>query len=696
VYAKNNKLLSRFFMQNFIAKAVFFRLSIAFVIGILCFEIFNVPFVFVPFASLLGIVLIVFCFTRKTAAASYKYDFLFGSGFLLLIVCIGFLRTSQNAEERKFSHSGDMGIYQISLTDFPSEKTNSMLVYAHIRSFSDSVKTEKCAGKITLFFEKDSAVMKLKIGDKLLISTILSLPENKNNPDEFDYRKYLTRKNIVASGYVSSGNWCKTGEEKSFSLFRGAQKVRMQMLDIYRNMGISGDEFGTVAALTLGYKDALSPELRESFSATGASHVLAVSGLHVGIIFLIISELLKFMDKNKTAKRCKSLIIICFLWFYAFLTGLCPSVCRAALMFSIMAFGNVIDRKSYTYNTIFVSFFILLLINPNLIFDVGFQLSYAAVLSIIYFQPKINKFFYFKSKPMIWLWSLTSVSLAAQLGTMPISMFYFHQFPYYFWISNIVVIPAASFIVYSATSLFITSKIHIINDLNAFVLKWIVKIMHYCIEFIENLPNALSITWFNGIQVILLYSFIITAAFLFYKTKFKTFVCTEISLMLLFLTILIHNIDNQNFRQLTIFNHKDFTLNIVENKKNFVYASDIETAEKLASTFWIHHGCKNPVFQELDTIEFAKTIQFSQKTFLILTNKKIFGKVPENPLYIDYLVINKNIFPAQDIFDKYFRPKTLITTGDVYDKSNRTFAVLAKANGINFYSIKQNGAFILR
>ena len=680
-------------MSDFFQKAIFFRLSIALIIGILCFEILRLPLIFVLFPLILGIGLMLFFLLKKSVKFRYRFDWFFGIGFLLFVVCVGYFITWQNAENHKFSHNGEQGIYQITLTDYPAEKTNSVLVYAKAKSFSDSIKTEILDVKVVLYLQKDSNSMNLKSGDKLLISTILSLPETKGNPDEFDYGEYLLHKGIVASGYVSSGDWQKVGEEKSFSLMRIAQRSRIYLLDIYRNLKVSGDEFGIVSALTLGYTDALTPELRESFSTTGASHILSVSGLHVGVIYIVLNFLLAFLGK----RRLKPILIILFLWFYAFITGLVPCVCRSALMFSLFSVGELLGRKAYSYNTLFASMFILLLINPLWIFDVGFQLSYSALLAIMYFQPIFVNMLTIKNKPLKWAWELTSVSLAAQLGAAPLCFYYFHQFPTYFLLSNFVGVPISSVIIYVAVGLFAVFKIPFLNEIVAFALTWVTKIMYFGLQVIEHLPFALGIGWLNIWQTIFLYVIILAFGFLLLKIKFKYFAVLGIFSILLFTTIITHTIENQRINQLTIFNdNRNFTLNIVNRNQNFVYGSDFESSEKIAKTFWLHNSIKKPDFQQIDTTEFAKIVQFNQQNFIILTDRKIFRKLPEEPLEVDYLVVNKNIFPSNDIFELYFRPKTLITTGDVYENNDKKFADLAKENGINFYSISKNGAFILK
>jgi len=330
------------------------------------------------------------------------------------------------------------------------------------------------------------------------------------------------------------------------------------------------------------------------------------------------------------------------------------------------------------------------------IFDVGFQLSYSALLAIMYFEPKIASWLTFRHKPLKYIWELTAVSLAAQLGTVPLCMYYFHKFPNYFLIANYVVVPFGSLIIYSAVFLFIVSKIPLINVFAATLLEWVVKIMYYCIKFIENLPNALSINWLNGYQTLLFYLMIFALGFLFIKIKFKYILFLGSFAILFFTSILLQNIDNQKVNQLIIFNdNKNLTLNIINSEKNFVYASDFESAEKIAQTLWMRRNCKEVYFQQTDTNEMAKIVQFDNKNFVILTQKNILKKLPDAPLDVDYLVVNKNIFPSKDIFESYFKPKTIITTGDVYENNNKKFAVLAEEYGINFYPVRTKGAFVL-
>ena len=239
--------------------------------------------------------------------------------------------------------------------------------------------------------------------------------------------------------------------------------MRDKLLNILKENGLKNNELAVASALILGYKDDLGEELKHSYSSAGATHVLAVSGLHVGIIFLVLNFLLNILDKNDRFKISKAILLICFLWAYATITGLSPSVVRAATMFSFVTIGKSFGKSSSIYNTLCASAFVLLVYNPYLIMEVGFQLSYLAVVGIVYFQSIIYKWIYVKNKFLKYIWMITSVSIAAQLTTFPLGLLYLHQSPTYLFASNLFVIPGAMLIIGLGILLFITSWIPLIS-----------------------------------------------------------------------------------------------------------------------------------------------------------------------------------------------------------------------------------------
>ncbi len=348
----------------------------------------------------------------------------------------------------------------------------------------------------------------LSPGKKILFDTKLNRISGGGNPGQFDYQRYMQLKGVYYQGFVSQG--MLVVENPKLTLRARALKIREQLLLLYRKIPLSSDELGVLSALTLGDRVLLSAEMRNSFAASGAMHVLAVSGLHVGIISILFGRILMLVRWGKRGKLIRAVLVILFLWGYAFLTGLSPSVMRAATMFSFVELGKPARLKGNIFNTLGASAFLLLLIRPAMLFEVGFQLSYLAVLSIAVYQPLIASFFQPKNRFAGWAWDLLAVSLAAQLGTTPISLLYFHQFPTYFWLSNFFVIPAASILLYGATAYFMVSSIPVGIQVVGFLLKWSVAGMIWVVKTIESVPGALiEGIWISSKEMVLLYFILI-------------------------------------------------------------------------------------------------------------------------------------------------------------------------------------------
>ena len=264
----------------------------------------------------------------------------------------------------------------------------------------------------------------------------------------------------------------------------------------------------SVPALILGYKDELNDEIKLAYTNTGAMHVLAVSGLHVGMIWGFVALVLSWVPIRKPFwKWTKLVITIASLWLFALITGASPSVLRAATMFSFVIVGNSIGRSGSIYNTLAASAFLLLLINPFLIKEVGFQLSYLAVIGIVYFQPKIYRLWYIKNKAGDFLWKLSSVAIAAQITTFPLSLYYFHQLPLYFWLSGLVVVPFAFWILGSGVLLMISSALlPFLAKFIGLILNGIIWLMNALIFLIEQIPfGLLSGIWIGSLTLIFLY-----------------------------------------------------------------------------------------------------------------------------------------------------------------------------------------------
>jgi competence protein ComEC len=276
-------------------------------------------------------------------------------------------------------------------------------------------------------------------------------------------------------------------------------------------------------ALLVGVKDHLSEDLKTAYASAGAMHVLAVSGLHVGILYIILLGILKPLEKRKGGNVLIAVLAIVVIWGYTFVTGMSPSVLRAATMFSVFATSKAIDRESNIYNSLGIAAFILMAYNPNLIFEVGFQLSFLAVTGIVYLQPKIYHLLYVHNRFLEKVWMITAVSIAAQISTLPLTIYYFHQFPTYFFLSNLVVIPGAMIIMVGGIGmLVIGSIIDSIGIALGWILNGIIWCMNWLVQLVEQIPGSL-ITWlyFDGVQMLLVYGVMVLLLLgLYHKSSF--------------------------------------------------------------------------------------------------------------------------------------------------------------------------------
>ncbi len=373
---------------------------------------------------------------------------------------------------------------------------------------------------------------------------------------------------------------------------------------------ISHDKYvtGLLQAMVLGYKNQLDPDAKKLFTKTGVIHVLAVSGLHVGIIYLFLSWILK-LKRNQVNAAWKIILLIFILFLYAMITGFSPSVSRAVLMFSFMRIGELFGKKVHTLNALAFSAFIILIYNPTELFQLGFQLSYFAVLSIVIFYPAIYGLLFFKNTILDKLWSLTAVSLAAQIGTFPWALYVFHQFPVYFILSNWVTIPLSTLLVLLTFVYLFFSKIFLIKNVVSSTLTHIVYLLKYVLGQIEKLPySVLEGFYLSGFEFVIL---ITTIFFLGYFVLFKKTMYLNIVLALILVILTSVNIrifENNRYQMSSIYHfQKNLFLHFVKNRSQIIITDikpdKIHKIHFYLNEFNLQHGIKNTLLFSLDSIE---------------------------------------------------------------------------------------------
>ena len=498
-------------------KYTLFRLTVFFATGIIVSYNFDNK-LHIPVWLILSLAASIFLF-QVSASKNFAYRYRWVVGILLSALMVGMgaewsrLHDQRN-QQNHLSHLYHDKLPVIVRISGPVEsRPNSFKALAQALAIENDSIWVKTSGKVLLYFAKDSLSEKISYGDRLVIYSGLNAPQPPANPSEFDYRQFLANKNIFYQSFVRQGDWATIGRGEGNPVVNVALQLRNTFIRVFDQHGIIGRDFAVATALVLGMSDYLDNDTRSQFSAAGAMHVLCVSGLHVGVIFLVMSSMLAFLNRNKYTRLLRALLLLGGIWFYALLTGLAPSVLRASTMFSFVIVGMSMSRRADIYNSLAASAFVLLLFNPFLIHEVGFQLSYAAVIAIVSIQPRIYSLW----KPRYWLpekvWAITTVSIAAQLGTAPLGLYYFHQFPNYFIITNLIVIPLATFILYSGFLTVILSPLPVVSGWVAWFLVKLLKTMNASVTFIDGLPYSATTGVFISLAEMLILFLVLLAGF---------------------------------------------------------------------------------------------------------------------------------------------------------------------------------------
>lgn len=600
-----------FFTNNPFTKLLSFWLT-----GILAASYYpRLILVFVLFGILFGIL----AFSR-IQSKRYPFD-QFMSAFWAIIIMITAFFSGSVPNTLIKTHQKPYH-FLATLVEQPIEKQRSYAAQLEINCCDSGQFNGK---KLMAYFEKKDSVMLLQAGDQIFVKSRLNQIQNQGNPYEFDYQKYMANNEINYSTYIRSDNYSNTTTTKQKSIFVQAKNLRSKLIRKLKSAIKNDESIQVISALTLGYRKELSAETKTSFAATGAMHVLAVSGLHVGMIFLFLSNLFSFLKQTKFGNILFFLIIASLLWFYALLTGFSPSVQRATVMFTIILLANCQRRPTSIYNSIAASAFILLLFNPKLITELGFQLSYSAVISIVFLFPKIEKLLAIKNKILKKVWQVFCISLAAQAGTFALSIYYFHQFPVYFWLSNFIVIPAAYLILGFTFLFFALTPFNYLATLLAKLLSLICYSTIQLLQQIEQLPHSLiqniSISYS---QLWLLIGMCLSLVF-FIKQKKKIFILATSGFILLFLVAGIIEKSNYYNQQKMIRYANNSSIHLINGRFNYVLFKNENLPNKYAINNVIRKLRLNPpvyvcldscnTYLSDDLLISNNTIQFLDQTF---------------------------------------------------------------------------------
>lgn len=460
------------------------RIGLFFILGLLLYQKGFQPNGFVIFIFLfVGLVGLVTMHRYANKRNAFKS---FGWLVALLSVVLGLSTAAFHQDTRSrlhYSHlTEDQVPYHFQLT--LHEKLKSTKKNQRYVAIIKSINHRKSLGTILLNIRHSSQNTNIPIGSHLAVDGLLYHNKAPFNPNQFDYSGYLENQQIYAQIYTI---WPKlkiiTTENTIWSKF---SNFRTKIIDNLKKSNFNETELAVMIALLLGQQQDIDPETLQEYQLAGAVHILSVSGLHVGFIMLFINFLLKPIPNTSRNTYIKLLIIVVALWSYGILAGLAPSVVRSVTMFSFVAVGQHLRRSVNVYHSLLVSVLLILLWKPSFLFDVGFQLSYLALFFILWLQPLIADFWQPKNKITRYIWDILTVSLAAQLGTLPLSIYYFHQFPGLFFVTNVLVLPLLGIIMVVGLVAVIIGCFGIVPKFVIVPLTMMIAIQNKCIGWVAS------------------------------------------------------------------------------------------------------------------------------------------------------------------------------------------------------------------
>lgn len=595
----------------------------------------------------------------------YKWQWLFGLGVILVMMAIGSVSTAYRQSQSQFMFSDAAEIYRGVVMDIPQKKPQTVAY---------KVKLPDIDKQIICYFQPDSLNKMPVPGDEFFFKASIQPFRNAGNPDDFDYKTYMYNQGFAGSAYIVNGYWDFSGDTStSFKLT--ALRWRMHILDFYRSLGFNETEYSILSALTLGYQDELSDDLKQSFRTTGTVHVLSVSGLHVGIIYAMISFLLGFLNRYPRYYWLKPSIIIVLLWMYSFITGLPPSVIRASAMLTVFCASEIFKCKSFSIHGLYIAAFFILLINPFSIFDIGFQLSFLSVLSILYLHPRLMSIVKIGNRYGRYLWQMITLSIVAQLATFPLCLYYFGTFPTYFFIANLFIVPLVSLITYAfggiilskLLSMLLPSFDYFLYYLPVKILQVLVEAMVESIHFFEHLPYALiENVKISFIDLVFVMSFILCILIsIIYKRAKMLMLSFSIVLIFSLLHIFANIAPTENMA--TIYNRRNAT----EIRWNNTHSDYLITGKDVNVYEQINLGHKK----------------------LFIVNKDIWAEMRADKRYaVDYLLlINDNSLSLYSL-TQIFQPQMVILDASLSAQTIKRLADECHKLEIPVHDVTQKGA----
>ncbi|MCS6824072.1 MAG: ComEC family competence protein [Cytophagaceae bacterium] len=617
----------------------FVRFTFFFIAGILCAIYFNGAHSLALIAlcvsfGIFALLKIWLPVSRKQRFVHYQsalaYIFLFAFGYYILHL------NTDTRHNNHIRHCEDtIDFFMANVVSEAEDKGGYLKVLAQVKKIKTRSGWKTARGKVLLYVEGASS-SEFRYGYTYLIKAAPISIKAPSNPEEFDYAKYLSYKNVFHRAYVKKGAYTYLAYHPSNFIVDISLRIRNYLDGVLANLIQDKTAYAVTTALVLGVRNEMDNSLRQAYTSAGVMHVLAVSGMHVALIYSVLVVLLGSMKKIKHGNIIFTMSILCALWLYALITGFTPSVLRAVCMFSFVVLAKSINRNTNIYNTLAISAFVLLCLNPYLIVDVGFQLSYVAVAGIVFIYGKLYHLREYENPLKNHAWSILCVTIAAQIATFPLTIFYFHQFPVYFLFTNLIIIPLSTCILYAGIATLLLSLFMPLGKALAYITEKLVYLMNRIILIVEKLPyHVIDKIYISWLEVIIIYG-IIVAVFLFIHTRKKIFfhIYTVFILCIVswqYVEILMQN----NQSKLAVFHIKQHTaIAFVQGRSALLLCDSllVQNEEKLHYHVYPYLNSIGVKYPKVESLKSATRIAYSDgKNFLCYFKGLLIGIFLEKP-----------------------------------------------------------------
>jgi competence protein ComEC len=572
---------------------------------------------------------------------------------------------------------------------------------------------------VRLYTRADSTFRPVRIGDSLSFIADLQETRNTSNPKSFRYDRYLNNLGIWYTAFLEDEDFYKGGDTGKFPLRRLAAQAQGKMVNTFQTSGIAGEELAIISALVAGDRTLIDEELNSDYAIAGAMHILAVSGLHVGILYLFL-QLFLFRNNNLPVFRIsRMLIVICTLWVYAFITGLSPSVMRASLMFSLFQLGKGFDRPVSGLNMLAASAFVILVINPLDLFQPGFQFSYLAVLGILVFQPVVGNLMVFRYALPDRIWQITALSLSVQVTTLPLVLYYFNQFPTYFLLSNIVVIPLVWLIMTMSIGFFVFLPFSVLTPILVWVLKFLIHLMNCAVQWLSDLPfSALTGIRFTSLHLVVLYMLILSVMFNASRARFGRLIRTGLLILssIIFIDCIIYRVGEKRKEVVVYHSNRNLIISLIEGHRHLALAlpSDSASLEQdllYLEKFWLLRQLGNQQWVRMDSIGVGKglkgdtfelyhsrdgfSISFCDRNYFY-PERRHYTVATDSLPRINAMIIGRGSPGPDDLPLDKLQVSEIVLCKSAYRNVLREWREFAGQNDIQCFDIQTRGAYMKR